>query len=504
MIDIKKLKKMTSAMSILYVEDDGDIRDEFEVYLKNFFNILDIAENGAIGLEKYKSKKYDLVLSDIMMPEMNGLEMSKKIREIDKDQEIIIVSAYTEIEYFMESIQIGISGYITKPMDFDQMNEAFYRSATKINAIKEVEEYKLHLIEKVEERTSDLNKSIEKERVLQIQRIDNYEKTIYSFIEMVEKRDSYTAGHSERVANYSKMIAEFMGYNALDCEKLYKAAMLHDIGKVATPDAVLLKPGKLNNLEYKLIKEHVVTSYNLLKKIPMYEELAEIIRHHHERFDGNGYPNGLAREDIPPLSRILILADAFDAMSTNRIYKGRKNLSDSIKEVQELKEAQFDPKVVEAAIKVLSNIEINLDVNQLPETDLEEERFAYFFKDLLTDLYSKNYLELILNKNKKYRYMYVVLMENFTQYNKRFSWKDGDKMLCDVATLLKKTYFDSLIFRIYGDDFILLSDKSLSINSEQLKIIDNYKESKITFRIKEFDLLSMEINDLDELENLIL
>ena len=240
MIEFTKLIELTSHMSVLYVEDDADIRDTVEDYLIKLFHNIKIAEDGLIGLQAYQSKSYDLILTDIMMPNMNGLEMSKKIREINKDQEIIIMSAYTDVEYFTQSILIGISGYIIKPMNLEQMNEALYRSVVKINALKELEAHELDLIQKVKERTSELNMSIKNERILQKERIDNYEKTIYSFIEMVEKRDSYTAGHSQRVANYAKKIAEFMNYDIDECDKLYQAAMLHDIGKVATPDSVLL------------------------------------------------------------------------------------------------------------------------------------------------------------------------------------------------------------------------------------------------------------------------
>lgn len=507
MIEFTKLIELTSHMSVLYVEDDADIRDTVEDYLIKLFHNIKIAEDGLIGLQAYQSKSYDLILTDIMMPNMNGLEMSKKIREINKDQEIIIMSAYTDVEYFTQSILIGISGYIIKPMNLEQMNEALYRSVVKINALKELEAHELDLIQKVKERTSELNMSIKNERILQKERIDNYEKTIYSFIEMVEKRDSYTAGHSQRVANYAKKIAEFMNYDIDECDKLYQAAMLHDIGKVATPDSVLLKPGKLNDLEYRLIQEHVVTSYNLLRKIPMYTELAEIVRHHHERCDGKGYPNKIAGDDIPPLSRILILADAFDAMTTNRIYKKRLNLKDAIKEVQNLKGIQFHTEVVDAMVVALKNIKLKDNINQLPETDLEEVRFAYFFKDLLTDLYNKSYLELILIDNKdrhKYNYIYSISLLNFTQYNERFSWKDGDNILSNVASFLKSKYPNCLIFRINGDDFIILSSMSFEINIKELENNDDMKESKISFALKKTEIDTIDTNNIDALEELLL
>jgi len=494
-------------MKVLYVEDDENIRIEVKRYLEKIFSIVDSAQNGKIGLEKYKKSHYDIVISDISMPVMNGLDMSREIRSLDESQEIIIISAYSSSEYFIESINIGVSGYIIKPIDYNQMKKALYSSAVKINAIKEAEKFKHHLQEMVDNKTDELKHSIKNERKLQQKQIENYEKTIFSFIEMVERRDTYTAGHSERVAKYSKMIAEEMGCSEQECDKLYQASMLHDVGKVATPDSVLLKPGKLNDLEFKLIKEHVSVGYNFLKKIPMYEELADIIHFHHERCDGKGYPDGLKGNEIPLLSRIMIVADAFDAMTTSRIYKRRISLEDALIEIEQLKGIQFDSDVATNAIRVLKKIELDKSVNQLPSTELEEERFAYFFKDLLTNLYSKSYLEFVLLTNKEeknYKYMYGVFIGHFTDYNEKFGWEYGDKLLANVARILKDTYRDSLIFRIHGDDFLLLSNEPLQIDTLTLSNIDSIKGSKITIETQNYNLDEVIINHIDDLEIILL
>ena len=507
MVDLKKLQSLTKIMRVLYVEDDENIRAEVKHYLDRLFGFVESAENGKEGLEKYQDGSYDIVLSDISMPIMDGLEMSREIRTIDENQEIIIVSAYSSSEYFVDSIEIGVSGYILKPIDFNQMKNALYNSALKINAIKEAEAFRQHLEEMVEERTVELNNSIENERRLQQEQIDNYEKTIYSFIEMVERRDTYTAGHSQRVANYSKMIAEDMGYSKQECDKIFQASMLHDIGKIATPDSVLLKPGRLNDLEFKLIKEHVTTSYELLKKIPMYEELANIIHFHHERCDGTGYPKGLKGDEIPPLSRIMIVADAFDAMTTSRIYKGKISLEDALREIEELKEIQFDSDVASSAIKIFKDMKLDTTINQLPSTELEEERFAYFFKDLLTDVHSKSYLEFVLLRNRDehlYKYMSCIFIGNFTDYNDTHSWEQGDVLLSNVAKLLKRSYPDTLIFRIYGDDFLLLSNEVLHIDKSVLLNMDSIKNSKIIINVKEYDLEEIIIDNIDDLERVLL
>ena len=507
MVELKTMKLFTKTMSVLYVEDDINIQIEVKKYLERLFERVDSAQNGQLGLEMYQASNYDIVLSDISMPVMNGLEMSRKIREIDENQEIIIISAYASSEYFVESIKIGVSGYILKPIDYNQMKDSLYHSAVKINALKEAADFKHNLIQKVEERTAELKHSIEGERVLQKELIDNYKKTIFSFIEMVERRDTYTAGHSKRVARYSKLIAQDMGYTESECENLYQASMLHDIGKVVIPDSVLLKPGTLNNLEYKLIQEHVSIGYDFLKQIPMYEQLAEIIHSHHERHDGEGYPSGLKGDDIPPLSRIMLVADAFDAMTTSRIYKGQTSVQNTLKEIEELKGIQFHPDVVNSAIEVLKDIELDKGINQLPTTELEEKRFSYFFKDPLTDTYSNRYLKLVLVKNQEtkiYQYMSGLFIGNFTQFNEKFGWEQGDKLLLDVAKHLQQNYPDKLIFRIHGDDFLLLSDVPLDIDTEQLADISALDESKIVFETKVYKLDDFDVSSMEKLEKILL
>ena len=219
---------------------------------------------------------------------------------------------------------------------------------------------------------------------LTAERTANYEETIFSFVDMIEQRDTYTAGHTERVAHYCELIAKELGIESEQIKKVYKAAILHDIGKIATPDSVLLKPGKLTSLDYDLIKLHACAGYEMLSNIDMYKDLAVIILHHHERHDGTGYPDGLQGDEIPLLSRIMVVGDAFDAMTTNRIYKVRKEIPESLAELKSLSGTQFHPDVVKVALKVLADVKVSTAINQLPVTDLEKKRFSYFFNDKLT------------------------------------------------------------------------------------------------------------------------
>lgn len=198
-------------------------------------------------------------------------------------------------------------------------------------------------------------------KLLEEEKIKNQEQIINSMIDMTESRDSYTVGHARRVSKYCVMIAKEMNYCDDDIELLKHAAWLHDIGKISTSDIILLKPDKLSEAEHKIMQEHLTSGYNMLAKIDQYKEIAQIMREHHERFDGKGYPLGLKADEIKPLSKIIIVADAFDAMTTDRIYKPKKSIQVALKEVENLSTKQFHPEVVNAAVKVFKDIKIDIN-----------------------------------------------------------------------------------------------------------------------------------------------
>lgn len=324
-------------------------------------------------------------------------------------------------------------------------------------------------------------KSLEKEK------IDNQAQIIHSMINMIEARDTYTAGHTRRVAKYCELLAKKLGHTEQEIETLVKAAWLHDIGKISTPDSVLLKPGKLNQLEYELIKEHLTSGYEMLSKIDQYKNIANIMREHHERYDGGGYPRGLSGNAILPLSRVMIVADAFDAMTTNRIYKQRKSVKEAIQELQDFSSKQFHPEVVVAATKAFKDVSIDEEISQTPKTSLEEQRFSYFYKDRLTNLFIIDYISLILRYylSSDSVYLYSVKLHNFSKYNEKFSWKAGDEFLIKFSDYLNSLYRNTIVFRVEGDDFLLLSETKIDTISEKLDKFDGLKDSIVGFSVKE-------------------
>lgn len=328
-------------------------------------------------------------------------------------------------------------------------------------------------------------------RRLELERTANYEETIFSLVNMIEHRDTYTAGHTSRVAHYCELIARELNLSGEEIRKLKKAAILHDIGKIATPDSVLLKPGKLSDLDYDLIKLHAYAGFEMLSKINMYKDLAEIIRYHHERHDGYGYPSHLQGDEIPFLARILSVADAFDAMTTNRIYKPRKGMAEALNELQELSGSQFHPEVVKAAVKVLPLVDIPSSISQLPKTVLEKRRFSYFFNDRLTGLFNEDYLQFILQTNlesREFRCFNSIHLLNLPAYNKRLGWERGNQLVIDFSDELVKAFPGTLIFRAYGNDFAIIAKKHLVIDGATLSSFASIRDTEITIEVHHVDL----------------
>ena len=333
--------------------------------------------------------------------------------------------------------------------------------------------------------------------------VNNIEQQIYTMVNIIEKRDAYTAGHTQRVADYAVKIAEEMKLETEQIETLRRACMLHDIGKIAIPDSILLKPGKLTDLEYTIIQEHVIVGYELLSTVEIYKDIADIVHAHHEKWDGSGYPLGLKNNQIPFLSQILVISDAFDAMTTNRIYKPRKSVLEAICEIESL-DNHFNPDIIPFVRTALINVNIKNDIDQLPHSDLEEERFAYFYKDPVTKSFNKEYLDFLIFNGKctdlKLSSVDTLSLHNFNQYNNNFGWDNGDKILFKITQALAASDY---IFRIYGDDFILLNVESLDTNIFTPILTKILKDTGIAFTFKHIEIDFNKIKSIHELEILI-
>lgn len=331
------------------------------------------------------------------------------------------------------------------------------------------------------------------------EKIRSYQEFIEVIANMIEQRDTYTAGHSERVSDYCGLIADEMGLSPEDKTKLCWAAKLHDVGKIVTPDSVLLKPTSLNGLERGLIEEHVTAGYKALSAVDFYKELADIVVCHHERYDGSGYPYGKKGDEIPLFGHILSVADSFDAMTTNRIYKPRKTKEESFTELKGLSGAWYHPSVVEAALNALQSVNIDPKIDQLGFTPIEEERLSYFFKDRLTKLYNEEYFALTIDGRTRHKTpssLHVISIVNFTKYNKERSWEGGNELLCEFADFLSANMPNSTLFRMWGDNFIA-ADFNGDINA--LLARSPLKTKGLLWRAQKITDLPASLHELREL-----
>jgi putative nucleotidyltransferase with HDIG domain len=394
-------------------------------------------------------------------------------------------------EQYQAQNDTALHWFIAIPLQCTDAKQAFGVFAIYSDRAEGFESEEVNLLERLAIDIALILHSHKQKAILEkmeTNRIANYEETIFAFVNIIEQRDTYTAGHTIRVAEYCKQIALALNINAVEIKKLEQAAILHDIGKVATPDAVLLKPGKLTAIEYELIKQHAYAGYDMLSKIDMYKDLAEIIRYHHVRYDGNGYPETDSPDAVPFLSHIMVVADAFDAMTSNRIYKPRLTVPEALIEIKRCSGTQFHPKVVDTAIMVLENTKI-LQTSQAPGSELEQKRFSYFFCDALTDLYNESYLQIVLTNNEHcYTSLVLCLLSDFSLYNKKYGWNEGSKLLIQLAKQLKSDYLQATAFRYHGDDFVLLFEQPIVWDDAYFDNMPLLKDKCVGVQVKQFKL----------------
>ena len=354
--NIKELIEFSKTLKVLLVEDNEESREQATKLLGNLFDNIVIGVDGIDGLNKFKAEKFDLVISDINMPNMNGIEMCSQIRAITKNIPIIILSAYNDSNHFMDTIKLSINGYILKPININQFLDTLYESIERIKLRDEVYAYKLKL-EKVNNDLDNINHDLEKEVMERIGEIyalnkeieDTQKEVVFTMGAIGERRSKETGNHVKRVAEYSKIFAIHYGLSKVEVEMLKQASPMHDIGKVAIADDILNKPDRLTPKEFEVMKEHSILGYEMLKgsSRPLLKLAATVAYQHHEKYDGTGYPQCLKGEDIDINGRITAIADVFDALGSSRVYK--KSWSDEaiFKFFKEERGKHFDPKLVD-------------------------------------------------------------------------------------------------------------------------------------------------------------
>ena len=338
---------------VLVVDDEEFLRSIVRERLEIAGFYVEEASDGKQALGMLESRgPYNVLLTDIRMPVMGGIELLGEWGKRSPGTAGIVMSANAELDTAVHALKMGACDYITKPFNFDVLLITIENALRKKDLERQLDDYRSNLEEKVKEQTDVINSM--------------YVRSIDAMIKALEAKDYYTRGHSQRVTLYSMAIAEELGMAGQELEDLHRASVLHDLGKIGVREAVLNKPGKLTEEEFAEIVLHPETAVRILEPIPFFHPLLPAILHHHERFDGKGYPSHLAGKNIPLASRIMTIADTFDAMTSTRAYRKSLPVHDAIAEIRSCSGTQFDPDIVPAFLACQSKIVIPGDVS-LPE-----------------------------------------------------------------------------------------------------------------------------------------
>lgn len=302
------------------------------------------ANNGKEALNQFYKGTYSLIITDVRMPEMNGIELLKKVKAINPNMMVIVVTAYPEIDLAVGAMRLGAYDFIIKPADLDLIVHSVKKAMERKRLEDEVETYQKNLERLVEERTGRLQQAY---RTLKKVHLDS----VKVLVEAIDAKDPYTRGHSDRVRRMSLRIATHLGFTEDRLENLEYGALLHDIGKIGIKDEVLQKPESLTPEEYQYIKEHPLIGVKIVEGIEFFKNKIPMIRNHHEHFDGNGYPDGLAGEAIPLEARIIKVPDAFDAMISERPHRRMMPLQDVLVELENGRGKEFDSKILDIFIQ---------------------------------------------------------------------------------------------------------------------------------------------------------
>lgn len=378
MFEITKNEK-----SLLIIEQNDDKRSLLTHFFSGRFSC-DEAENMKTALKKIQEKEYAVIMIPFEMPNFHGLDLIPYLNSISPRSIPIFVSDTEEQGNTVRAFRAGAFEVIQKPFTLSKVETAVERAFGQFERKWLKDRYQRHLEELVAERTAELDQAFEA--------IENsYRMTLKALVQALETRDFETHGHSERVVTFSLRLGYEIGLDKETLRDLELGALLHDIGKIGVPDAVLRKPAKLNEDEWNKMKLHPVHGQKILRNIPFLEGAARIVAQHHEKWDGTGYPIGLRGEDIEIGARIFSVVDAFDAMVSDRVYRKGCSYEDALAELERCSGTQFDPLVVEAFKNVPAE-----DWIILRERSVREKQELSSFQSIVAELvYARQPVELV-------------------------------------------------------------------------------------------------------------
>src|SRR5690242_1607805 len=329
---------------LLIVDDEPEVRGVLRDLLSGAHECGEAA-SAEEALAQLRTYEFDLVISDITMSGMSGLEMIPHVKVLSPDTVIVMISGMQTIESAINALRLGAFDYLMKPFDLRQAEAAVERALHHHELIVAKRRYENHLEELVTQRTAELDEALGS--------LENaYRSTLQALTAALETRDAETHGHSERVVTFSLRLGREYGLSSVEMKALEFGSLLHDIGKIGVPDAILRKPAKLTDEEWERMREHPLHGQQILRGIKFLEGAARVVAQHHEKWDGSGYPLGLKAEEIDICARIFSVADAFDAITSDRVYRQGRSYDAAAKELDEWAGRQFDPRVVEAFHRV--------------------------------------------------------------------------------------------------------------------------------------------------------
>ena len=329
---------------ILIVDDELEITEILADLLSEQYDCVK-ADSAEQALTFLQQGDFQLVISDITMPGMSGLDMIPQVKEISPDTVVVMISGMQTVESAIGALRLGAFDYLMKPFDLRQVEAVVKRALEHHDLIVAKQRYENHLEELVEQRTAELDRALDSLE-------DAYRSTLRALTAALETRDSETHGHSERVVSYSLRLGREYGLNREEMKALEFGSLLHDIGKIGVPDSILRKPAKLTEEEWVRMREHPAHGQQILRGIEFLQGASRVVAQHHEKWDGSGYPLGLRAEDIDVCARIFSVADAFDAITSDRVYRRGKSYEEAAQELDDWVGTQFDPQVVKAFHRV--------------------------------------------------------------------------------------------------------------------------------------------------------
>lgn len=480
-------------MKRILVVDDSIANLKFvESILKDRYKLV-MVKSGEKALAYLEKNMVDLILLDIMMPEMDGFEVYERIKKLDtnKNVSVVFLTADVDVDNEIRGLKMGAVDFIRKPFVPDVM-------LNRINRIIEHDELNKMLEEKIKEKTS------------QVEQLSF--ETIATIASMIEAKDSYTKGHSVRVAHYAAMIAKELGWSDEDIQNLKYIALLHDIGKVGIPDNVLNKPGRLTESEFDIIKSHTTIGGDILKDIETISNVDAGSKFHHERYDGTGYPSGLSGNHIPVVARIICIADTYDAMKSKRVYRDSLKPEEIRKELVGGRGTQFDPEMLDVFLKLFDEgkLEVTIEetsknktlsgessvlINQIMKS-IEDEVKKSETLDFLTGLLCRKEGEnrIIKAMSEHDGCLAFIDLDNLKTTNDTMGHLAGDYALKTVGEVLSMYSEDAIVARLGGDEFLYYiknadsKEKAVERIEKVLALFSEKKENNIYLSVSSLSI----------------